>query len=94
MIRNHIFNVCIVTALVLTVVLTISQAIETTKVVSAASGASEEAYCFSGMDRISLASVYVKEAGGWFPRTNSRFTGFDGGLIHLLSNHRSCSNSK
>lgn len=94
MLRNYLFNVFIVIALVVTVVLTISQAVETTKVVSAASGPSSEAYCFSGMDRLSLSSVYVEEVGGWYPRMNSGFTGFDGGLIHLLSSHRACSNSK
>jgi len=94
MLRNYLFNVFIVLALVVMVVLTISQAIETTKVVSAASSSSSEAYCFSGMDRLSLTSQYVEEVGGWFPRTNSGFTGFDGGLIYLLSSHRACSSSK
>ena len=94
MLRNYLFNLFIVIALVVIVVLTISQAIETTKVVSASSGVSNEVYCFSGMDRISLTSVYVEEAGGWYPRTNSGFTGFDSGLIHLLSTQRTCSGSK
>jgi hypothetical protein len=94
MIRNYLFNVFIVIALVVMVVLAISQAIETTKVVSAASGASNETYCLSGMDRFSLTSVYIERVGGWYPRTNSGFTGFDGGLMHLLSTHHACSSSK
>jgi len=91
MLKNRLFNTFITIALVVTVVLTISQAIETTKVVSASSGSSYEAYCFLGMDRLSLTSEYVEEVAGWFPRTDSGFTGFDGGLIHLLSNQRACS---
>ncbi|MCI0552610.1 MAG: hypothetical protein L0287_16790 [Anaerolineae bacterium] len=91
MLKNRLLNVVIVIALVVMVVLMISQTIEMAKVVSAASGSPNEAYCFSGMDRLSLTSVHVLEAGGWFPRTNSGFTGFDGGLIHLLSSHRACS---
>ena len=94
MLRNNLFNVFIVIALVVMVVLTISQAIETSKVVAASADSSNEVYCLSGMDHLSLTSVYVEETGGWYPRTNSGFTGFNGGLIHLLSTQHTCSNSK
>ena len=90
MLKNRLFNAFIIVALAVTVVLTISQAVETTKVISAASGSSDEAYCFSGMNRLSLTSVYMKEINGWFPRTNKGPTGIDGGLLNLLSNYHAC----
>jgi len=88
--KNRLFNVVIGFALVVVIVLTISQAMETTKVVSAAFGSSDEANCFSGMDRLSLTSVYIEEISGWFPRTNKGLTGVDGGLLYLLSNYHTC----
>lgn len=91
MIKNRLFNIFIIVALAVTVVLTISQAVETTKVVSAASVSPDAAGCFSAMNRLSLTSVYMKEIAGWFPRTNKGLTGVDGGLLELLSNNRSCS---
>ena len=91
MLTNRLFNVFIVAALVVIVVLTISQAVETTKVVSAASNSSSAVYCFSGMDRLSFTAVYGKETNAWFPHTNNGSTGVDGGLLELLSNNRSCS---
>ena len=88
---NRLFNVFIFAALVVIVVLTISQAVATTKVVLAASNSSNALYCFSGMDRLSLTSVYVEEARAWIPLTNHGATGVDGGLLELLSKSRSCS---
>jgi len=94
MLKDRLFNAFIGVALVVIVALTISQAVETTKVVSAASGSPDTSGCFSGIDRFSLTSVYVEEAGGWFPRTNKGLTGVDGGLLDLLSNSRGCTTGK
>jgi hypothetical protein len=94
MLKNRLFNLVIGVTLLVITVLTISQAVETTKVVSAASGSPDAAGCFSAIDRLSLTSVYIKEVGGWFPRTDSGFTGFDGGLIYLLSNSHACTAGK
>ena len=94
MLKNRLFNVVIGLSLVVIVVLTVSQAVETTKIVSAASGSPDTSSCFSGMDRLSLTSVYVEEASGWFPYTNKGPTGVNGGLIDLLSNSRGCTSGK
>ena len=91
MLKKHLFNVVIGFALVVVIVLTISQAMKTTKVVSAASGSPDTSDCLSLMDRLSLTSVYIEEISGWFPRTNKGLTGVDGGLLDLLSNNQSCS---
>jgi hypothetical protein len=93
---NRLFNLLIVAALVAVVALTIWQSIETTKVVSAASqqNSSSNTTCLSSTDRLSLTSIYNKEASAWFPRTNQGPTGVDGGLLELLSNYRSCSIGK
>ncbi len=94
MFKNRLFNVVIGLSLVVIVVLTISQAVETTKIVSAASGPPDTSGCFSAMDRLSLTSEYVEEAGGWFLRTNKGSTGVEGGLLELLSNSRGCTAGK
>ena len=91
MLKNRLFNTFIGVALIVVIVLTINQAVETTKVVSAASGSPDSTSCFSGIDRLSLTSVYIEKISGWFPRTNKGLTGVDGGLLDLLSNNRSCS---
>ena len=94
MLKDRLFNAFIGVALMVVIVLTISQAVETTKVVSAASGSPDTSGCFSGIDRLSLTSVYIEDAGGWFPRTNKGSTGVDGGLIDLFSNSRGCTSGK
>jgi hypothetical protein len=90
MLKNRLFNVSIIVTLAVVVLLTISQAIETTKVVSAAAISPDAAGCFFGMDRLSLISVYIKEIRSWFPHTNEGPTGVDGGLLDLLSNYHAC----
>ncbi len=94
MLKNRLFNVVIGVALMVVIVLTISQAVETIKVVSAASGSPDTSGCFSAMDRLSVTSGYVEDAGSWFPRTNKGLTGVDGGLIDLLSNSHGCTAGK
>ena len=93
--NNRVFNAFVVGALVVMAALTIRQVVATTEVVSAASGhatdvsqqqerSAEAPTCaFSEADRHSLTSVYVKEIGSWLPRTDSGFTGFEGGLLSL-----------
>ena len=94
MLKSRLFNVFIGVALMVVIVLTISQAVETTRVVLAASSSPDTSGCFSGMDRLSLISVYVEEASGWFSYTNKGPTGVNGGLIDLLSNSRVCTSGK
>jgi len=93
---KRFFNLLIAIELGSFMVLTVWQSVETTKVVSAANqqNSSSDTACFSGMDRLSLTSVYVEEAGGWFPRTNKGPTGVDGGLLDLLSNYHACKTGK
>jgi hypothetical protein len=94
MLKDRLFHIFIGVALMVVIVLTISQAVETTKVVSAASVSPGASGCFSGMDRLSLTSVYMEEAKAWFPRTNKGLTGVDGGLIDLFSNSRGFTSGK
>jgi len=89
MYTNRLLNVSIAVALITLIALTIWQSIETTKVVSAASQ-QNAAYCISGIERLSMTSVYVEQARAWIPYTGNGPTGVDGGLLELLSNSRSC----
>jgi len=91
MFKNRLFNVFVVVALVVLAALTIQQALETTRIVSAA-GASESAPCaIPVVDRSSIHSEYVEEMGIWLPQSDSGPTGVDGGLLYLLSGYRECS---
>ena len=106
MLKNRLFNVLMIVALVAIVVVTISQAVATIRVVSAAPAsrdtvsagadqllAADQCAILAG-GRQSLRAVYVKQMGIWLPRTGSGFTGLDGGLLALLSQSRECSIAK
>ena len=96
MFKNRLFNISVIVALVVVTALTIQQALETTKLVSAAGISGQQAANTSLCEapvvaRSSIHSVYVKEIGMWVSRTDSGPTGMEGGLIHLLSDYRICS---
>lgn len=89
MIKNRIFNICVIAALAVMAALTIQGAIETTRVASAAG--TEAANCiWLEVDRSSIHSVYLEEIGVSLPRSDSGYTGYDGGLIYLLSEQHTC----
>jgi len=98
MLRTRLFNVFVCVALAALAALTIRQVAGTTQIVSAAgptiveSGqqarSPDAAPCtLSVADRSSLRAVYVKQIGSWLPRTDSGFTGVEGGALYLLSQH-------
>jgi hypothetical protein len=95
--KNRLFNVLLVATLFFMALLTIQGSLETVKVVMAASQSdnpvrwSDATKCIlSEGDRFSIRSVYLEDVGISLPRTDSGFTGYDGGLIYLLSNYRIC----
>jgi len=97
MIKSRYFNIFIVAALAIMAVLTIQGAIETTRVARAAGNAErnphplETTSCiWSEIDRSSIRSAYLEDFGISLPRSNSGYTGYDGGLIYLLSEHHAC----
>ena len=95
MIKNRLFNVFVVAALALMVALTIQGAIETTRVTVAAGGSDQALsapQCNNpAVERTSIRRVYVQQMDTWLTYTDGGPTGVDGGLIHLLSNARVCS---
>jgi hypothetical protein len=97
MIKSRYFNIFIVAALLIMAALTIQGAIETTRVAMAAGNTGgnphplEATNClWSEIDRSSIRSVYLDNFGVSLPRSNSGYTGYDGGLIYLLSEHHAC----
>lgn len=92
MFRNRMFNISLIVALVIVTARTIQQALETTRVVSAAGTFANRSPCHAAvMDRSSIRSVYEEEIGMWVSRSDSGPTDVDGGLLHLLSDYRICS---
>jgi hypothetical protein len=87
MFKNRLFNILVIAALVVVTALTIQQALETTKVVSAATSVCT----IPPVNRSSIRSAYVQEKGMWVSLSDSGPTGVDGGLLHLLSDYRTCS---
>lgn len=94
MIKNRLFNVFVMAALTLMVVLAVQGAIETRKVAArAAEHSPGEVLCDLPLaERTSIQRVYVEGMDTWLTYTDGGPTGVDGGLIHLLSNARNCSN--
>ena len=97
MTKNRLFNIFVLTALALMTALTIQGAIETTAIARAAGQAEEQprpldaARCiWSEVDRSSIRLVYLEEFGISLPRSDSGYTGYDGGLIYLLSESHVC----
>jgi len=92
MLNNRLFNVFIIVALVALIGLTVREASATSAVIDHESSASQSSReCARLPARSSIHTVYVKGMGSWLPYTEDGPTGVDGGLIHLLSNYRTCS---
>ena len=87
MFKNRLFSILVITALVVVTALTIQQALETTRVVSAAASVCT----IPPVDRSSIRSAYMQEKGVWVSLSDNGPTGVDGGLLHLLSDYRTCS---
>lgn len=88
MFKTRLINVLIFAALILALALTVQEAVATTALKS---GAEAAVSCDSLPSRYSIRSEYVREADMWILRTEDGPTGVDGGLIELLSGHRTCS---
>ena len=94
MFTKRVFNLLIVIAFVALVGLTVRESSATSVVITAdqSQGALIKAVeCASLPARTSIHSVNTAESGLWLPYTKDGPTGLDGGLIHLLSNYRDCS---
>ena len=87
MFKNRLFSTLVIAALVVVTALTIQQALETTKVVSAAASVCT----IPPVERSAIRSTFVQEKGTWVSLSVSGPTGVDGGLLHLLSDYRTCS---
>jgi hypothetical protein len=93
MLKNRIFYIVVVVALLATVALCINPTVARAKVVSdvagqavAISGPSSNAACpFSAQDLGSLRAVYMPKMGIWLPRTGRGAAGLDGGVLCLLN---------
>jgi hypothetical protein len=97
MIENRYFNVFVIAALAIMAALTIQGALETTRVAKAAGSADGQtsqlkvsSCIWSEIDRSSIRSVYLEDIGISLPRSSNGYTGYDGGLIYLLSENHTC----
>jgi hypothetical protein len=88
MFKNHLFNVLIATALIITLAFTVQEALATTAITS---WTDREIKCADLPSSYSIHSMYEKELGRLVTYTEDGPTGVDGGLIHLLSSYRTCS---
>ncbi|MBE0681504.1 MAG: hypothetical protein IH589_06285 [Anaerolineales bacterium] len=91
---NRVFNLLIVIALVVLVGFTVREASATSVVIAADQShgdPTKAAECASLPARTSIHSAYKEDMGVWLLFTKDGPTGLDGGLIHLLSNYRDCS---
>jgi hypothetical protein len=88
--KNHrLFNIFVAIALIVLIGITVREVAATTAVVSLTDSSDE--VCVSLPSHSSVHTEYVKEMGIWMTYTDEGPTGIDGGLIHLLSNSRNCS---
>jgi len=88
MFKNRLFNLLIAIALVLTVALTVREALATTSITSPPEAA---ASCDNLPSRYSIHTEIVGETGTRLTYTEDGPTGVDDGLMHLLSAYRTCS---
>lgn len=91
MLNYRLVSFFIIAAVVVLVGLTISEASATSIVISQPDSAWTACSHLSMTSKSSTRSEYVAEQGVWVTYTEDGPTGRDGGLIHLLSNRRSCS---
>jgi hypothetical protein len=88
MLRNRLFNIFVVIALVTVVALTVREAFATSVITSQTDAAIK---CDSLPSRYSIHTENVKETGTRLTYTEDGPTGVDGGLMYLLSAYRTCS---
>ena len=92
MYTHRLFNLFVAIALVVIVALTVREVAATTSIVSKTDSANQsQTECSSLPSRYSVHSEYVEEIGTSMTFTENGPTGVDGGLIHLLSAYRMCS---
>ena len=88
---HRLFNLFVVLALVAIVALTVREAAATSSIIPKTNSADQSLIeCASLPSRYSIHSEYVKEMGAWITYSEDGHTGFDSGLIQLLSNYRTC----
>ena len=88
MLRNRLFNIFIVIALITVVALTAREAFATSIITSETDAAIK---CDSLPSYYSIHTEDVKTTGTRLTFTEDGPTGVDGGLIYLLSAYRTCS---
>ena len=92
MYTNRLFNLFVGIALVVIVALTVREVAATTSIVSKTDSATHsQTECSSLPSHYSIHSEYVEELDTSMTYTEDGPTGMDGGLIHLLSAYRTCS---
>ena len=88
MLRNRLFNIFIVIALITVVALTAREAFATSIITSETDAAIK---CESLPSRHSIHAEHVNTTSTRLAYTEDGPTGIDGGLIYLLSAYRTCS---
>ena len=91
MVSHRLFNIIVAVALFVAVGLTVREAYATSAVLADDSASRSNNGCSSLPARASIHTEYVEEAGAWTTYTNDGPTGVDGGVIHLMSMYRTCS---
>lgn len=81
---HRLFNLFVLIAVVVLVLMTAREATATTVLVS------QKSTCVSMSSQLSVHTEYVRERGLWMTYTQDGPTGVDGGLIQLLSEKRAC----
>jgi hypothetical protein len=89
MYTNGLSNLFVVIALVVMVALTVREVSATSSFI--ADAASQDSECASLPSRHSIDTVYDADTGLWTTYSEHGPTGTDGGVIHLMSAYRSCS---
>lgn len=96
--KNRLFSLVVIVSLAVMAALTISQAVATNRLVSAASddkvaaSSQTSGLCAApGEESASVHTAYDPNRGAWVIYSGDIPTGVDGGLIELLSNRSSCS---
>lgn len=88
---NRLFNLFVVVALVVIAALTVREAAATVDLLSRSDANARSApECSDLPSRRSIHTKYV-EGAGWMTYSEDGPTGVDGGLIHLLTAYRECS---
>ncbi len=85
MLKDRVFFIVVAVALLVMAALVINQTAATAKVTAEVMGQSENAACpFSPEGRASLRGNYSAQFGVSLPRTDSGYSGLDGGVLGLL----------